>query len=193
MSVKVSEMPTIVGINGSDKVMVIRSGNKATTASDIFANIKDPVVMNADAEESDVVIKGRNIQDLFVADTSANRIGIKKAVPQSTLDIGGSTGIDGVVFFRSVQTQTSSGAVDLESRTTVVDDAGSIALQLGPGLIGQEKVIIRKNASAMTLSAAGTTILGATSITFTATGSTLSLFYTGTEWAITNSYNVTVA
>lgn len=193
MSVKVSEMPTIVGISGSDKVMVIRSGNKATTAADIFANIKDPVVMNADAEESDVIIKGKNIQDLFVVDTSANRIGIKKAVPQTTLDVAGTAGVDGVFYFRSVQTQTSSGAVDLESRTTLVDDSGSIALLLGPGTIGQEKVIVRKNASAMTLSAAGTSILGASSITFNATGSSLTLFYTGTEWVILSSYGLTVS
>lgn len=193
MSVKVSEMPTIVGISGSDKVMAIRSGNKATTAADIFANIKDPVVMNADAEESDVIIKGKNIQDLFVVDTSANRIGIKKAVPQTTLDVAGTAGVDGVFYFRSVQTQTSSGAVDLESRTTLVDDSGSIALLLGPGTIGQEKVIVRKNASAMTLSAAGTSILGASSVTFNATGSSLTLFYTGTEWVILSSYGLTVS
>lgn len=193
MSVKVSEMPTIVGISGSDKVMAIRSGNKATTAADIFANIKDPVVMNVDAEESDVIIKGKNIQDLFVVDTSANRIGIKKAVPQTTLDVAGTAGVDGVFYFRSVQTQTSSGAVDLESRTTLVDDSGSIALLLGPGTIGQEKVIVRKNASAMTLSAAGTSILGASSVAFNATGSTLTLFYTGTEWVILSSYGLTVS
>lgn len=193
MSVKVSEMPTIVGISGSDKVMAIRSGNKATTAADIFANIKDPVVMNADADESDVIIKGKNIQDLFVVDTSANRIGIKKAVPQTTLDVAGTAGVDGVFYFRSIQTQTSSGAVDLESRTTLVDDSGSIALLLGPGTIGQEKVIVRKNASAMTLSAAGTSILGASSVTFNATGSTLTLFYTGTEWVILSSYGLTVS
>lgn len=193
MDIKVSEMPEIAGIAGTDKIMVIRSGNKASTAANIFSNIKDPVIMNSDAGESDVVIKGKNIQDLLVVDTTANKIGIKKAVPTTTIDVSGSAGIDGAVFFRSVQTQTSSGAVDLESRTTIVDDSGSIALQIGPGLIGQEKIIIRKNASAMTLSASGTTILGVASVAFNATGSTISLFYTGTEWVVLSGNNLTIS
>lgn len=191
---KISEMPLAPNFSGNTRIPVVRSGaNEAITATTFFANVKDQVVLNVDSEDKDFQVKSVGNQNMLRVDASSNSVGIGKVPTLATLDVDGSIAINGVQINTSVQTQTASGAVDLTKNTTIVDSSSNVALQLGNGQNGQTITVVRKGAGNLTMSGSGSVIVGATTVTFTAVGSSVTLRYIVDAWYIVGAFLVTVA
>lgn len=192
--IKISDMTAATAFTGAAILPIVDSGsNKKITATNLFANIQDPVVINSILEDNDTIIKGQTDPTLVFVDASANKVGVSTNAPAALLDVDGDLGINGPVYNKSVSTQTASGAIDLTTSTTIFDSTSSAALQIGPGTVGQIKTIVRKNSGSLTLVASGTTIIGGTTITFTAAGSSVRLQYLGTSWYVIGGFNSTLA
>lgn len=192
--IKISDMTAATAFAGTAIIPIVDTGaNKKLTAINLFANIQDPVVINSASEDNDTIIKGQTDPSLVFVDASANRVGISTNAPASVLDVDGDMSLNGPVYNKSVDTQTASGTVSLTTSTTIVDSTSPVALQIGPGTVGQIKTVVRKNSGSLTLSASGTTIVGGSTVTFTAAGSSIRLQFLGTTWFIIGGFNSTLA
>jgi hypothetical protein len=192
--ITISGMTAATAFAGSAIVPIVDAGsNKKVSAATLFANIQDPVVMNSASENNDTIIKGQTDPALVFVKASTNRVGISTNAPGSLLDVDGDLSVNGPEYNKSFSTQTSSGAVDLTTRTTIVDASSPIVLQIGAGLVGQYKSIYRKSSGSLTLNAVGTTIIGGSTITFTSAGAAVNLQYINSAWYINSGFNVTLA
>lgn len=170
------------------------TANKKISSADLFANIQDPVVINSTLLDNDTVIKGQTDAALFYVDASLNRVGVGTSTVSEKLSINGSLGFNGILVDKAINTQTTSGAVSISTSTTIVDSAATTNLQIGAGSVeGQIKKIFRKGSGSMSLVASGTTIVGGTTIVFSAVGSSVTLRFMGNAWYIEGAYNITIS
>jgi hypothetical protein len=87
---------------------------------------------------------------------------------------------------------TTSTAVDTSTVITYVNTSNVLALTLANGSIGQLKFIIQTvgtNSAVIT----PTNLLGGSTLTFNAIGSSVILLFTGTDWVVVSNNGVTVA
>lgn len=192
--IKISDMTAATAFTGTAIMPIVDTGsNKKITATNLFANIQDPVVINSILENNDTIIKGQTDPNLVFVDASANKVGISNNAPASLLDVNGDFSVNGPIYNKSFNTQTASGTVDLTTAVTIVDSTSSAALQIGPGIAGQIKTIVRKNSGSLTLVGSGATIIGGSTITFTATGSSVRMQYLNSAWYVISGFNSTLA
>lgn len=84
------------------------------------------------------------------------------------------------------------GAISLSSKVSIVNTTGASTGTLAVGSVGKEKhIVVGAHAGNYVNTVTGG--IGFTTLTFTATGSSVSLVYTPSGWAITSSRNVTIA
>ncbi|HET8685779.1 MAG TPA: hypothetical protein VFM18_03840, partial [Methanosarcina sp.] len=184
--IKISDMTTATAFSGSDVVPIVEAGtNKKVTATNFFANIQDPVVVNSLNEDNDTVIKGMTDSQLVYVDASTNRVGFSTNTPLTLVHVDGDITLNGVEYNGNYDTQTASGTLNLTTRSTIVDSSSAVAIQLGNGTFpGQEKTILRKGSGSVTISATGT-IIGGSTITLNAAGSAVTVRYLNSAWYIT--------
>lgn len=191
--IKISDMTSGTAFAGSSYLPMVESGsNKKIAASDFFANIQDPVVINSASENNDTVIKGQTDAQLIYVDASANRVGFSKSTPATLVDIDGDLTINGPVYNASANTQSVSGSIDLSTSTTVIDSSSAVAAQIGGGLNGQVKTIVRKGSGSVTITTTNT-IVGGSTIALNVIGSSVVLQYIGSAWYIVGGYNSTLS
>lgn len=191
--IKISDMTSATAFAGSAVIPVVESGsNKKISASTLFANIQDPVVINSASEDNDTVIRGQTDAHLIYVDASTNRVGFSKNIPATLVDIDGDLTINGVVYNASANTQTVSGSIDLTTSSTVIDSSSAVAAQIGGGLNGQTKTILRKGSGSVTITTTNT-ITGGSTITLNVIGSSVVLRYIGAAWYIVGGYNATLS
>lgn len=192
--IKISDMTAATAFTGTAIIPIVDTGsNKKITATNLFANIQDPVVINSILEDNDTIIKGQTDPTLVFVDASANKVGISTNTPASLLDVDGDLTLNGPFYNKSYNIQTASGTVDLTSAVTIADSTSTIALQIGPGSPGQIKTIVRKNSGSLTMIGSGSTIIGGTTITFTVAGSSVQLQYLNSAWYVIGGFNSTLA
>lgn len=193
--IKISDMTASTSFSGNAVIPIVETGlNKKVSAITLFANIQDPVVINSASETNDTIIKGSSDANLIHVNATLNAVGIGFAAPLTKLDVNGSFRFTGIEARASSDNQNTSGALNMATDSTIVDSASAIALQIPPGMFeGQMKTIYRKNSGSLTMSAgAGTSIVGASSVTFTVVGSAISLQFLGSVWFIRSIVNCTL-
>lgn len=192
--IKISDMTTATAFSGSDVVPIVEAGtNKKVTATNFFANIQDPVVVNSLNENNDTIIKGMTDSQLVYVDASTNRVGFSTNTPLTLVHVDGDITLNGVEYNGNYDTQTASGTLNLATRSTIVDSSSAVAIQLGNGTFpGQEKTILRKGSGSVTISATGT-IIGGSTITLNAAGSAVTVRYLNSAWYITGGFNATLS
>lgn len=194
MSIKFSDFAVATGFGGTDFFPVVQSGvMKQLRSSTLWSTIVDPVVMNSGQLDVDTRICGVGEANLVFVDASTNRIGLKTSAPGYTLDVNGDIATRGRLIAGSKNTQTTAAAVSLTTLTTIVDVSSSTAVTIGAGVEGQYKQIFRKGSGTVTITASGTTIVGATTITMTAAGAVASLQYLDGNWYLIDGRNLTIA
>jgi len=106
---------------------------------------------------------------------------------------GNVTGNTTGIVYGTVQLLSGAGAVNVTTAVTCVTTTGaSQALTLANGTVGQLKTVVHTvDGGSAVLTP--TTAIGFTTITFTAVGDAVSLYYSTTGWAITGSKGVTIA
>lgn len=191
--IKISDMTSATAFAGSAVMPIVVSGtNQKISATNLFGNIQDPVVVNSLSENNDTVIKGQTDATLFYVDASTNRVGFSTSTPQTLVDVDGSLTVAGVIYNNSLNTQAVSGSVDLTTATTVVDSASATALQIASGTSGQIKTIVRKGSGSVTMTTTST-IIGGSTITLNAIGSSVVVKFIDGAWYIVGGYNVTLS
>lgn len=191
--IKISDMTTATGFTGNAVVPIVESGtNKKVSAATLFANIQDPVVINAASEDNDTIIKGISDPALIYVDASLNRVGFSTSTPQHTVDIDGDVSINGPLYQPNYNVQTVSGSVDLTSGTTIVDSSSSVAVQVGTGIEGQSKTILRKGSGTVTITTTGT-LIGGSTVTLSTIGGSITLKYLNAAWYVQSGFNATLA
>ena len=124
-----------------------------------------------------------------------NNSGETKSVSLTTLfgKIPTDLGYSGIIKHNGTpQTIGASGAVDLTSEITYVDNqsGGVLALTLANGVHGQLKTLVC--IGAVSNSTVTPTNAGFTSFTFTAVNQTVTLRYLTNKWYIISSYGTTI-
>lgn len=106
---------------------------------------------------------------------------------------GNVTGNTTGVVYGTAQLLSGAGAVNITTAVTCVTTTGaSQALTLADGTVGQFKTIVHTvDGGSAVLTP--TTKIGFTTITFTAVGDSVALYYSTTGWAVIGSKGVTIA
>ena len=103
------------------------------------------------------------------------------------------TSIYGDAEVVGVQSLSGAGAVDVTNGLTSLTTTGaSQALTLANGTAGQVKYIVHAVDGGSAI-LTPTTMIGGTTITFTAVGDSVTLVYTATGWAVVGYKGVTIA
>lgn len=107
--------------------------------------------------------------------------------------IGNVTGNTTGIVTGTIQLLSGAGAVNLTTAVTCITTTGaSQALTLANGTAGQFKTIVHTVDGGSAI-LTPTTAIGFTTITFTAVGDSVQLYYSTTGWAVIGSKGVTIA
>lgn len=195
---KISELTAATSAASADLLPIVQGGsNKKLTVANFLANLNSPVVVNAAGADQDTRILGNNDDDLFYVNAGDDKIGIGTQTPTEKLDVDGNIAYTG--FLRAVGTPQiiqGQGAqiISLTSAVTLVHPEGSTQYVLADGVAGQIKTIIcRQHAGGPAVLLPTTPGTNYATITFTATGSTVTLQWVGGKWWIVSAYQVTVS
>lgn len=97
-----------------------------------------------------------------------------------------------IAFEQTEQALSGAGAVDTESQTTAWSTGGAVAGTLGNGYAGQLKFIYCAEATG-TGTLTPTSLLGFTTIAFTAVGQGVTLYFNGSAWVVVGNNGATLA
>jgi len=195
---KISELTAATSAASADLLPIVQGGsNKKLTVANFLANLNSPVIVNAAGADQDTRILGNNDDDLFYVNAGDDKIGIGTQTPTEKLDVDGNIAYNG--FLRAGGTPQiiqGQGAqiISLTSAVTLIHPEGSTQYVLANGVAGQYKTIIcRQHAGGPAVLLPQTPGTNYATITFTGTGSTVTLLWVGSKWWIVSAYAVTVS
>lgn len=189
---KISEFVAASAFAPADIIPIVQGGaNKKITFANLFAAVNTPYNGNTSQADIDFRYSGVLDPELVFFDASTDRVGFGTALPQTKVDVDGSFSTNGFELAKSFNLQTDSGAVTLQTNTTILNPAASISVTLSAGLPGQKKTIVNKGPDIASLT--GVNFAGFNSIIFNSVGDSVTLIYLDNNWYILNGYGVVVA
>lgn len=209
-SVKISQLPKIVSIDGTEVILAIQNGtSKSISLTDLFSDLKSQGIINFDVQTSSMKITN-GATNILVCDGSTNSVAVGSDQPLDKFHVYGNikvgtsaTYAGSVSDYNSANPGSVVGAVEYigsgsltneinsSCDTTSISVSADRSFALTNGLIGQQKTIILSTIGGLSKAIVNPKDgngLGWSSVSLSNIGSSVTFKYVNAKWIVVGSY-----